>query len=93
MRKEKRKAETKADAKSKFSISGDNGERDPPVPIPNTEVKPLSADGTWLATARESRTPPDSNKGVSRKTDAFSFLQSTPESVDSSARNVISCIQ
>ena len=45
------------------SISGDNGERDPPVPIPNTEVKPLSADGTWLETARESRTSPDSIKG------------------------------
>ena len=43
------------------TISGGNGERDPPVPIPNTEVKPLSADGTWLETARESRTPPDSN--------------------------------
>ena len=42
------------------SISGDNGERDPPVPIPNTEVKPLSADGTWLETARESRSSPDS---------------------------------
>ena len=39
--------------------SGGNGERVPPVPIPNTEVKPLSADGTWLETARESRTPPD----------------------------------
>ena len=39
--------------------SGDNGERVPPVPIPNTEVKPFSADGTWLETARESRTLPD----------------------------------
>ena len=27
----------------------------PPVPIPNTEVKPLYADNTWLATAREDR--------------------------------------
>ena len=44
-------------------ISGDNSERDPPVPIPNTEVKPLSADGTWLATARESRTSPGSREG------------------------------
>ena len=44
------------------TISGGNGERVPPVPIPNTEVKPLSADGTWLETARESRSPPDSNK-------------------------------
>ena len=25
---------------------GDNGEGDPPVLIPNTEVKPFSADGT-----------------------------------------------
>ena len=41
-------------------ISGGNGKRDPPVPIPNTEVKPLRADGTWLETARESRSLPDS---------------------------------
>ena len=34
-------------------ISGGNSEREPPVPIPNTEVKPLSAEGTWLDTARE----------------------------------------
>ena len=39
--------------------SGGNGEGEPPVPIPNTEVKPFSADGTWLETARESRTLPD----------------------------------
>ena len=31
-----------------------------PVPIPNTEVKPPRADGTWLDTARESRSLPDS---------------------------------
>ena len=42
------------------AISGGNDERVPPVPIPNTAVKPLSADGTWLDTARESRSPPDS---------------------------------
>ena len=30
-----------------------------PVPIPNTEVKHLSADNTWLATARESKSLPD----------------------------------
>ena len=45
-----------------YTISGDNGERDPPVPIPNTEVKPFSADGTWLETTWESRTLPDSMK-------------------------------
>ena len=43
------------------TVSGGNGEGVPPVPIPNTEVKPFSADGTWLDTARESRSPPDSN--------------------------------
>ena len=46
--------------KNHITISGDNGKREPPVPIPNTEVKPLSADGTWLETARESRSSPDS---------------------------------
>ena len=43
-----------------LTISGGNDEGVPPVPIPNTEVKPFSADGTWLVTARESRSPPDS---------------------------------
>ena len=45
-----------------YKISGDYGERDPPVPMPNTEVKPFSADGTWLETTWESRTLPDSMK-------------------------------
>ena len=39
--------------------SGDDGEEDPPFPIPNTEVKLFSADGTWWETARESRTLPE----------------------------------
>ena len=30
--------------------------------MPNTEVKPFSADGTWLETIWESRTLPDSMK-------------------------------
>ena len=32
-----------------------------PVPIPNTEVKPACADGTWTETSRESRSPPISH--------------------------------
>ena len=40
---------------------GDHGDRVPPVPIPNTEVKPVSADGTWAAGPRESRTSPNVN--------------------------------
>ncbi len=38
--------------------SGDDGEEDPPVPIPNTEVKLFCADDTWRATARENMTLP-----------------------------------
>ena len=58
------------------TISGDNGKRDPPVPIPNTEVKPLRADGTWLATARESRSSPDS-KGADESSSAPIILSSS----------------
>ena len=56
------RAEGKARAEPEGRIrkdSGGNGEGEPPVPIPNTEVKPLSAEGTWLETARESRSLPD----------------------------------
>ena len=42
-------------------VSGGYGEEDTPVPIPNTEVKLLSADGTALATGWESRSPPGFN--------------------------------
>ncbi len=38
---------------------GGNGGGVPPVPIPNTEVKPASADGTWTVGSRESRSPPN----------------------------------
>ena len=44
--------------KETLNHSGDNGGRDPPVLIPNTEVKPACADGTWLDTTWESRTLP-----------------------------------
>ena len=38
--------------------SGGYGEGETPLPIPNRAVKPHSADGTWLARAWESRSPP-----------------------------------
>ena len=38
---------------------GGHSDRVTPVPIPNTEVKPVSADGTWGENPWESRTPPD----------------------------------
>src|SRR3954463_12901317 len=39
-------------------IFGGHSEGETPLPIPNRAVKPLSADGTWWATAWESRSPP-----------------------------------
>ena len=60
-------SESEARAKralAKHNISGDNSLRDPPVPIPNTEVKPQHADGTWRATARKSRSSPESHADV-----------------------------
>ena len=39
-------------------VSGGYCEEETPVPIPNTEVKLLSADGTAPATGWESRSPP-----------------------------------
>ena len=56
--------------------SGDNSEEDPPVPIPNTEVKLLNVDDTWRETARESRKLPEPRNrrdSVSR----FIFLNSS----------------
>ena len=43
----------------KFKISGGYNEKVTPVPIPNTVVKLLSADDTWMETSWESRTLPD----------------------------------
>ena len=40
---------------------GGDGGGETPVPIPNTEVKPACADGTWVETPRESRSPPISH--------------------------------
>ena len=42
------------------TISGGNDGEVPPVPIPNTEVKLSGAESTWLDTAREDKSLPDS---------------------------------
>src|SRR3990172_11945584 len=42
-----------------LKVSGGDCGGEPPVPIPNTEVKLASADGTWGAGPWESRSPPD----------------------------------
>ena len=41
-----------------YSHSGDNGRKDPPVPIPNTEVKLSRAESTCRVTDREDRSSP-----------------------------------
>ena len=38
--------------------AGVNGNEVPPVPIPNTEVKLIRVENTWLETAREDRSMP-----------------------------------
>ena len=49
-----------------------NGDEGTPVPIPNTVVKLIYGDNTWLATAREDNSTPTS-KAVT-KVAAFFFL-------------------
>ena len=44
--------------------AGVDDDEDPPVPIPNTEVKLMSVENTWLETAREDRTMPAQKKPV-----------------------------
>ena len=39
-------------------LTGADGDEATPVPIPNTEVKLISVENTWLATAREDRAAP-----------------------------------
>ena len=48
----------KAAGAEKFMLFGGHSESVTPVPIPNTEVKPLSADGTAREAWWESRSPP-----------------------------------
>ena len=43
----------------KIHFFGGDGKEETPVPIPNTEVKLFSADGTARVTEWESRTPPN----------------------------------
>ena len=66
-----------------LTISGGNDEGVTPVPIPNTEVKPFSADGTWLVTARESRSPPDSKYNCRRDAAVILSLTGGPQSQSS----------
>ena len=51
-------SESGRDCNSEKGIVGVNDDEDPPVPIPNTVVKLVGAEDTWLETTRENRTMP-----------------------------------
>ena len=56
-------------------IVGVNDEEVPPVPIPNTVVKLLGAENTWLETARENRAMPTFSFFISKiKRDDFAIV-------------------
>ena len=55
-------------------LSGGHSEEVPPVPIPNTEVKLLSVENTWWATAREDRTLPEQINGRSSLTSSVKHI-------------------
>ncbi len=60
---------TQPDCMNSYTISGGYSEEETPVPIPNTAVKLLSADGTAWAAMWESRSPPDyTSQGPIQKT-------------------------
>ena len=52
-------ADAQAPSPTSADFFGGHSEEDPPVPIPNTEVKLFSADGTAWETMWESRSPPN----------------------------------
>ena len=45
-------------SEKKKRIAGVIGDEVPPVPMPNTEVKLISAENTWLVTTREDKAMP-----------------------------------
>ena len=55
---------TQCDEHSAVGVFSDEG---PPVPIPNTAVKLISADNTWLEAAREDKAMPTQTKTKPQK--------------------------
>ena len=64
-------------AKNTFNDTGDNGEGETPVPIPNTAVKPFCAESTELDTTWEGRTLPVTKRDETAKTAVFFLLVTT----------------
>ena len=60
---------------SQVNKSGSNGEKVTPVPIPNTEVKLLSADGSWgLAPVRVGRCQAQKDQPLRKRLVFLSYL-------------------
>ena len=54
-----------------FSSVGVYCDEGPPVPIPNTEVKLIHVDDTWLVTARETKSVPTQSSSISLLMELF----------------------
>ena len=76
-------------AKNTFNDTGDNGEGETPVPIPNTAVKPFCAESTELDTTWEGRTLPVTKREDNQNGCLFSFGNNKATSLPSrnSVRN------
>ena len=59
---------------TRYPLSGGHSKEVPPVPIPNTEVKLLSVEDTWRATARENRTLPEQINGRSEYASSVMYI-------------------
>src|ERR1044071_7578008 len=73
-------------------FSGGCVKRATPVPIPNTEVKPLGADGTARATVWESRKPPGLNRKA-RERNLAGFFVILLQSITIYAISFRSCVK
>ena len=60
--------------RNKRSVVGVFSDEGPPVPIPNTVVKLISADNTWLEAAREDKAMPTQHKNCSNNCSFFFFI-------------------
>ena len=59
---------------NKRSHSGDNGDEDPPVPIPNTEVKLVYGESSLPSKVREDSKLPDFNQNDRFSSEKRSFF-------------------
>ena len=61
---------------NKHHKCGGDGQKDTPVPMPNTEVKLLSADSSWGIAPCEDRTLPCNYSGIAQLVERLTVNQS-----------------